>query len=194
MLRYCDIHGWVEVPDGPPNQILKCATCNTVLKAEPTPGTRGAPATPAIPPQKPTPHARVDKVLHQSAFLAAYGRLGNITKAAAEAEIGRSQHYEWLEDAEYERRFLEAHKLAIQTIVDRAQELAVAGDARLMAKLLESIPPTMMPIGWNFNPVHRSEVSGPGGGAIETKEVSARDALASRIASLTTASDPPSGN
>jgi hypothetical protein len=202
MTRYCDIHGAIEVPEGPPNQIFKCdrdhhgKPCSTLLQLQPRVAL--SPEVQVNPPQNPTPHARADradKLLHQAAFLGAYGKLGNITKAAAEADIGRSQHYEWMQDPEYERRFLDAHRLAIQTMVDRAQELAFgsAPDARLIVKLLESIPRAMMPTGWDFNPARRNELSGPGGGPIETNEVSARDALRSRIDSLAPSPDAPSG-
>lgn len=203
MTRHCAIHGAREVPDGPPNQVFKCdarlsdGTCNTLLTLQPHQ------QAPTVPTQNPTSDARPraersDKVFHQAAFLAAYAggpSAGNITAATKLIGIDRSCHYDWLDDPEYERRFLEAHKKAIQAMVDRAQEIAFGGtpDTRLIVKMLESIPRHMMPAGWDFNPARRQELSGPGGAPIETN-LSARDALASRISSLTTPGDTPSGN
>lgn len=205
MIRYCDIHGAVEVPDGPPNQIFKCdqglgqVPCNTLLTIEP----RVQRPMPQMgihtvdAPQNTTPQSRA-KLLHQGAFLAAYKRLGSITKAAETAEVDRTRHYEWLEDPEYEKQFMEAHKAAVQNLVDtaynRAMGVGVEASDRLMIKFLESIPPGMSPKGWLFNAPRRMEHSGPGGGPIETNEVNARDALSSRITSLTTPADPPSGS
>lgn len=136
--------------------------------------------------------------MKQGAFLAAYGQLGNITAASKAADIDRKRHYEWLEnDPEYVTAFDETHALAVQTLVDAAynRAMGLAGEAsdRLMIKFLESIPPSKQPRGWMFNPIKRHEISGPGGGPIETNE-NARDALSSRIASLTTTTDTPSGS
>jgi hypothetical protein len=194
---HCSKHGDRYV-DGAPNQVFKCDICGEVLR----PLTRRAPELPARVgvmgdgPQNDTPHTRAersDKVLHQAAFLSAYAKLGSITKASQVAEVDRHRHYDWMQDADYERRFLEAHKFAIQHMVDIAHDRACGlnGEAsdRLMIKFLESIPAGMSPKGWDFNAAQKHEVRTPDGIKVEG---SARDALASRIASLATASDSPS--
>jgi hypothetical protein len=220
MTRYCDIHGAVEVPDGPPNQIFKCDrmlgtnVCNTLLTVLPRshqpPEPRGPEgnADPRDPfgwrgdqPQAAPPHTRAkrhDTIMNQAAFLAAYGQLGSITEASKVADIDRKRHYEWLrDDTEYQAMFDESHRSAVQNLVDRAYARAmgngVEASDRLMIKFLESIPKSMSPRGWEFNPAKRHELSGPGGGPIETTEVNARDVLESRITSLTTPTDPASG-
>jgi hypothetical protein len=200
---HCSKHGAIDV-DGAPNQVFKCDICGEVLR----PLARRDPELPArvgvmgepkdLTAQNDTPHTRAersDKVLHQAAFLAAYAKLGSITKASQVAEVDRHRHYDWMQDADYERRFLEAHKFAIQHMVDIAHDRAcgLSGEAsdRLMIKFLESIPAGMSPKGWDFNAAQKHEVRTPDGIKVEG---SARDALASRIASLATAGDTPSGS
>jgi hypothetical protein len=218
MTRYCDIHGAIEVADGPPNQFFKCPQmlgdkpCNTQLTVQPHARvvdppmgdfySKGQINTPSSLPQVATPPAREKRqatIMNQAAFLAAYGRLGSITEASKAADIDRKRHYEWLvNDPEYAGMFDEAHQVAVQHMVDTAfaRAMGLSGEAsdRLMIKFLESIPSGRQPRGWQFNPVKRHEISGPGGGPIETNEVNARDALSSRIASLTTPTDTPSGS
>jgi hypothetical protein len=141
--------------------------------------------------QNSPPNARAgrsDKLLHQATFLAAYAKLGSITQAAKAAEVDRRRHSEWMQDPDYERQFHEAHAGAVQSLVDAAYERAVGLNGnkpsdRLMIKFLESIPPGMLPVGWEFNAVRRHELSGPGGTPIEAA-MSARELLKNRIASL----------
>lgn len=187
---HCAKHGAVDV-EGAPNQVFRCEICGEVLR----PPTKADAVEETA--QNDSPHTRAersDKILHQAAFLAAYAKFGTVTKAAEVAEVDRRRHYDWMLDADYERRFMEAHKFAVQHMVDRAYERACGlnGEAsdRLMIKFLESIPAGMSPKGWDFNAAQKHEVRTPDGIQVEG---SARDALASRIAGLTTSSDTPSG-
>lgn len=187
---HCAKHGAVDV-EGAPNQVFRCEICGEVLR----PPTKADAVEETA--QNHPPHTRAersDKILHQAAFLSAYAKFGTVTKAAEVAEVDRRRHYDWMLDADYERRFMEAHKFAVQHMVDRAYERACGlnGEAsdRLMIKFLESIPAGMSPKGWDFNAAQKHEVRTPDGIQVEG---SARDALASRIAGLTTSSDTPSG-
>lgn len=201
---HCSKHGAIDV-DGAPNQVFKCDICGEVLRplARRDPelparvGVMGEPKDVAETFQNAPPHTRADrsdKVLHQAAFLAAYAKTGSVSKASAAAEVDRHRHGAWMQDPDYERRFLEAHRYAIQHMVDCAYERACGMNGepsdRLMIKFLESIPAAMQPKGWDFNAAQKHEVRTPDGIKVEG---SARDALASRIASLATASDTPSG-
>lgn len=52
----------------------------------------------------------------QRAFLEAYARCGVITEAANAANVDRTQHYDWLADPEYKRKFDEAQQKAADSI------------------------------------------------------------------------------
>ena len=189
--KYCDVHGGVIVPV----ETQACPTCQTMLKGTPEElvgravVTQGSTETA----QNSTPIAqareRADKTLHQGAFLAAYARRGDISKAADEAGVNRRRHYEWLKDPDYEAAFKAAHQDCIDDlvghVVNRARGLdgSPASD-RLAIKLLESIPSDRMPVGWKFNNPTKHEHSGPGGKPIE-HNVSPAEQLLSRISSLT---------
>ena len=63
----------------------------------------------------------------QKAFLAAYASCGNISKAATLAKVHRSQHYLWLEDAEYAADFASAHEQACDVLEMEARRRAIEG-------------------------------------------------------------------
>ena len=63
----------------------------------------------------------------QAAFLKAYAQLGNITQAAAEAGVDRSQHYDWLTDAKYAEAFEAAQSEAEDALHAEARRRAVDG-------------------------------------------------------------------
>lgn len=63
----------------------------------------------------------------QAAFLSAYATCGNITAAARAAGCGRSQHYDWLGDPDYERAFQLAHAEACESLEIEARRRAVDG-------------------------------------------------------------------
>ena len=62
------------------------------------------------------------------AFLAAYAELGNITAAAAAADVSRSMHYTWLErDRRYAAAFAQAHEMVGDHLEAEARRRAVEG-------------------------------------------------------------------
>src|SRR4051812_27137963 len=64
----------------------------------------------------------------KGAFLAAYVRLANVTKAARAAKIERALHYRWLdEDPDYPREFAAAQREAAQVLEDEAIRRAHEG-------------------------------------------------------------------
>jgi hypothetical protein len=65
--------------------------------------------------------------LKQRAFLAAYAKCGNITRAAALAKVARSRHYEWLSDPDYEAAFAAAGEEACDLLEAEARRRAVDG-------------------------------------------------------------------
>jgi hypothetical protein len=63
----------------------------------------------------------------QRAFLASFAVCGRITTAAKAARIDRSQHYEWLEKADYQQAFKEAGEKAADALEDEARRRAEEG-------------------------------------------------------------------
>jgi hypothetical protein len=63
----------------------------------------------------------------QRAFLAAYAKIGNISRAAAAAEVSRSLHYRWLEDEGYRAEFDNAHDEACDSLEAEARRRAEEG-------------------------------------------------------------------
>lgn len=66
---------------------------------------------------------------NQRAFLAAFRKRGNISKAAEAAGISRRTVYDWKneEDGKFLRRFNEAHRHYVDHLEDTATELATEG-------------------------------------------------------------------
>jgi hypothetical protein len=65
--------------------------------------------------------------LKQRAFLAAYAKCGNITRAAALAKVARSRHYEWMDDPDYAAAFGAAGEEACDLLESEARRRAVDG-------------------------------------------------------------------
>lgn len=64
----------------------------------------------------------------KGAFLAAYVRLANVSKAAKAAKIERALHYRWLEeDPDYPKQFQAAQREAAQVLEDEAIRRAHEG-------------------------------------------------------------------
>ena len=64
----------------------------------------------------------------KGAFLAEYGKLGNITKAAEEVEMDRGTHYVWLEaDDQYAKDFAAAQSRYIEKLEAEADRRATEG-------------------------------------------------------------------
>jgi hypothetical protein len=194
-LLYCPTHGAVTVSDGPPNQYFKCPhqtggtlDCGKTLTPQPS-----VPSPNVTPNAREAPDEKSAKQMRQGAFLAAYEENGRVIVSAAAAGIDKRTFYRWMvSDPDFERAFRESDAIATQHLEDHAVKLARGLDGattseRLLIKLLESKKPEV------YNRPTRMEHSGPQGGPIETSEVNARDALRSRIASLTTSTDTPSG-
>jgi len=72
----------------------------------------------------------------QDRFLAAVSRSANITEAARAAGVARGDHYRWLRDPEYRRRFLDAREAALDDLELEAWNRAKAGSDRLLMFLL----------------------------------------------------------
>jgi len=70
-----------------------------------------------------------DEIRHvkKEAFLACYGKLGNITKAAEASDTHRSMHYQWLEDEQYAKDFADAQGRYIEKLEAEADRRAVEG-------------------------------------------------------------------
>lgn len=193
MTKYCDVHGAVEAS----NDQTICgilfggnAMCRTFLKPTPEELVKRAMATPQVGQVQPnsTPNTRDEegKAMRQGAFLAAYGKTGRLSKAAAIAEVDRTTHYNWLKDPEYSRAFENAKRLAFHTLADEAWRRAMGEDCaqasdRLMIKLLESLGPGAGHP--EYGPAVKHEHSTAPGRPMEVN-VSASEQLHSRIASL----------
>lgn len=63
----------------------------------------------------------------QAAFLAAYSKTGNITRAAKLSGTARSQHYEWMRDGEYAEAFAQANAEACELLESEARRRAMQG-------------------------------------------------------------------
>jgi len=64
----------------------------------------------------------------KAAMLAAYAKCGVVARACKFADVGRTTHYEWLnDDAEYRAAFSEAHKTAIEYLESVAHRRATKG-------------------------------------------------------------------
>lgn len=79
---------------------------------------------------------------HKNAFLAAYAVQGNVAGAARVAGIHRSDHYRWLADVEYAKRFAEVEEDAIEGLEAEARKRAFAGSDVLLIFLLKASRPS----------------------------------------------------
>ena len=70
-----------------------------------------------------------DKIsLHKKAFLAAFRKNGNVTRAAEAAKIDRRTHYDWMKaDAAYILDFADAQKDASDFLEEEARRRATEG-------------------------------------------------------------------
>lgn len=64
----------------------------------------------------------------QTAFLAAYAEVGNVTAAARMAKVSRQAHYNWLGDPEYADKFAAASEEAVDSLEAEARRRAVQGN------------------------------------------------------------------
>jgi hypothetical protein len=62
--------------------------------------------------------------LKKSAFLEAYAKTGNISLSAIAVKCSRRDHYRWLKDARYARRFHDAHEEAVDRLEVEARKLS----------------------------------------------------------------------
>jgi hypothetical protein len=60
-------------------------------------------------------------------FLAAYAKVGIIGEAARLAKCDRTSHYNWMEDPDYERAFIEAHEAACDRLEEEVRKRAYDG-------------------------------------------------------------------
>ena len=63
----------------------------------------------------------------KEAFIAAYAKCGNLSRAAEIAGCHRNQHYRWLEEPGYREAFDEAHEMACDALEDEARRRAYIG-------------------------------------------------------------------
>ncbi len=63
----------------------------------------------------------------KEAFLAAYAKCGNLSRAAKLAGCNRNQHYRWLEEPAYSEAFDAAHEQACDGLEEEARRRAVKG-------------------------------------------------------------------
>jgi hypothetical protein len=68
----------------------------------------------------------------QRAFLEAFKQTGNVSTAAAAAEVGRRTHYDWLKELEYAAAFDDAREAAIERLEAEAQRRAHAGVEKIV--------------------------------------------------------------
>ncbi|GAB6186259.1 hypothetical protein [Thermopirellula anaerolimosa] len=74
-------------------------------------------------------------------FLAAYANNANVAAAARAAGISRTDHYRWLRDSDYRRRFLDARESALDGLEEEAWKRARDGSDRLLMYLLSAYRP-----------------------------------------------------
>lgn len=117
----------------------------------------------------------------KKAFLAAFAEVGNISRAAELAGIARSNHYDWMrDDPDYPALFREADQQACDRLEQEARRRAVEGVQKpvfqggkqvgvvqeysdtLLIFLLKGAMPE------KYKERQHTELSGPGGGAIQT--------------------------
>lgn len=66
--------------------------------------------------------------IKKDAFLAAYAECGNVTVAAEQAGICRTQHYAWMkDDPAYAEQFATAEDMAVDRLEQEARRRAVGG-------------------------------------------------------------------
>jgi hypothetical protein len=63
----------------------------------------------------------------KTAFLKAFEACGNISQAARVAKVARNNHYDWMEDDEYKKRFRESEVRAARALEDEAVFRATEG-------------------------------------------------------------------
>jgi len=63
----------------------------------------------------------------QKAFLAAYAKTANLSRAASKAKISRVSHYNWLKNAQYKKLFEEEKEKAVGLLEDEAVRRAHEG-------------------------------------------------------------------
>lgn len=89
------------------------------------------------------PKAKQKTLPRVRAFLANYSRTGNIGKSAKAAGISVRTHYKRLKvDPIYAEAFLLVQEELVQSLEDRAVELALAGNVTLLVILLRRFRPT----------------------------------------------------
>lgn len=119
---------------------------------------------------------------NQEAFLTAFCELGNISKAAKKAKVGRQTVYDWLEnDADFKKKYKKARKIAAGVLEDEAHRRAVEGCNKpvwykgqkvgtvkeysdtLLVQLLKANLPK------KYRERVQSQLTGPDGGPIKTE-------------------------
>jgi hypothetical protein len=122
------------------------------------------------------------KISHprKRAFLAAFGRVGNVSRAAHLAGINRRTHTQWLkDDAAYGTAFEDAREHAADHLVEVATAYAHAGNAPLLQFLLKGLRPEVYR--------ERYEHTGKDGGPLAFELVDqARDTLMRKLERLAT--------
>jgi hypothetical protein len=67
------------------------------------------------------------KKQQQSAVLAAYEELANVTKACKKAKVPRRTFYSWVNEEDFQKRFEESSKVALGVLEDEAMRRATDG-------------------------------------------------------------------
>lgn len=100
-------------------------------------------------------------------------------EAAKVAGIARQTHYDWMKEPEYERRFIAAYNTGTQALEDEALERVREGKSdTMLIFLMKGAMPEKYRERWD------GHISGAGGGPIETKDVTAREQVESRITGI----------
>ncbi len=100
------------------------------------------------------------KSTKQELFLRAFAKCGNVTMAARQVKISKTDHYRWLEkDATYGERFYEAKESAIEYLEELLLREAEKGQIAAIIFALKAARPEKYRD--NFT---RVELSGPDGG------------------------------
>jgi hypothetical protein len=180
-MKYCDIHGPVEVKEGAPPgcpEPLGGNRCGTILTDEPQgkwvaimgnriPALAGV--VRASPPDEIVQSNARALNRRQGAFLAAYEKCGRVCEAAEAADIARQTHYDWLKnDPSYKLAFEQSEVIVGQNLMDEAVRRAmhgweepttVAGSAvlvrRFSDRLLERLLEAHHPEKFRANLAHR---------------------------------------
>ncbi len=99
----------------------------------------------------------------QELFLRAFGKCGNVSMAARQVRISKTDHYRWLaNDAKYGERFYEAKETAIEYLEELLLREAEKGQIAAIIFSLKAARPE------KYRDNYRVELSGPDGGPIST--------------------------